>query len=370
MRAIVIGAGPAGLASAACLQRAGLAVRVLERTDRVAASWHGHYDRLHLHTPKDRSALPFRPMPADRPRYPSRAQVVEYLEAYSRAERLDIAFGAEVTRVAPEPGGWRVQTDRGAERAEVVVFATGPNGTAHRPDWPGLDSFRGAVLHSAGYRNALPFAGRRVLVIGFGNSGAEIAQDLAEAGVETEVSVRGPVNLLPRELFGIPIARFGLLRAVFGPGVADRLTAPVLRAVLGRHEDYGLRRPAKGPVAQIVEDGRIPLIDQGVLAVIRSGRLPVRPGIERIEGEAVRFADGGSASYDVLLLATGYRVDLRPLLPDVPGVLDPDGRPLVSGGRTAAQGLYFCSYRASPAGQLYITQRESRAIAADVPAPA
>jgi cation diffusion facilitator CzcD-associated flavoprotein CzcO len=366
MEAIVIGAGPAGLAVAACLKRRGAGVRLLERAGTVGSAWRGHYERLHLHTPKGRSGLPFRAMPAAYPRYPSRAQVVAYLEDYARAEGLAPAFGAEVASVAPEGAGWAVHHAGGVARAGVVVFATGLADRLFRPDWPGLAGFPGPVVHSSGYRAPAGLAGQRVLVVGVGNSGGEIALDLAEAGRTAEIAVRGLVNLLPKELLGIPIVSFGLLQKLFPYRVAAALTAPVLRLALGDYSRYGLVKSAKGPVAQVREDGRIPLIDIGTLARIRDGSIRVRPGLERVEGPEVHFAEGTAGRYDAIVLATGYRVDLRGMLGAVPGVLDAAGRPLVSGGRTAAPGLYFCSYRPTPNGQLRQIGTEARAIAADL----
>ena len=144
------------------------------------------------------------------------------------------------------------------------------------------------------------------------------------------------------------------------------MTAPVLRLAVGDHARHGLRRSAKGPLAQIVEDGTIPVIDVGALRAIREGRIRVRPGIERVEGARVRFTDGTAAERDAILLATGYRVDLRGLLPGVDGVLDAEGRPLGPGGEAAAPGLYLMGYRSVPNGQLRAIGAQARAIAADV----
>lgn len=366
MRVIVIGAGPAGLAVAACAGRAGHDVQVLERSDRIAPAWHGHYDRLHLHTPRWRSGLPGLPMPRGWPRYPSRLQVIEYLERYANHFGIAPRFRAEVQRVCQNGSGWTVSHSGGTEQADAVVIATGLAGQPHCPDWPGLGSFPGAVLHSSGYRAPHSVAGGRVLVVGFGNSGGEIALDLAEAGRRVDIVVRGPVNLLPKELFGIPIVQFGLLQKLLPYRVADAITAPVLRWAMGDYARFGLQKASKGPVAQVKEDGRVPLIDIGTLDAIRKGRVRVRPAIVSFDGDEVAFEDGSHQAYDALLLATGYRVDLQPMLDGVDGVLDGQGRPLTSGAPSARPGLYFCSYRASPNGQIRAIAQEARAIAADL----
>lgn len=363
MRVTIIGAGPAGLAVAACAKLAGHRVRLLERGDRIAPAWHRHYDRLHLHTPKAASALPGLPMPAGWPRYPSRPQVTEYLEAYAVRFGLGPACGAEVTDVSRAGAGWQVSHRCGTEICDAVVVATGMADRPCRPDLPGLDRFPGPVLHSSAYRNPGSLPGARCLVVGFGNSGGEIALELSEAGRGVDLVVRSPVQLLPRELLGIPIVQFGLLQRMLPYRIADAITAPVLRLAVGDFRRYGLARPRKGPVAQIREDGKVPLIDIGTLARIRSGAIRVRPAVARFEATTAHFDDGSTAEYDAVLLATGYTVDLRPILPTIPEALDALGRPRVSGA-AAVPGLYFCAYRPSPNGQLRAIGAEAGAIAA------
>lgn len=363
MKAIVIGAGPAGLAAAACLKQAGADVVLFEKADRAGSSWHGHYDGLRLHTARGRSSLPGLAFPASVGRYPSRSELIAYLGDYCRHHDLKPRFGTTVKRVSRAGTLWHADTDKGAETADIVVFATGFTGAPNRPVWPGSEGFPGQMLHSSEFRNAEPFRGQRVLVVGFGNSGGDIALELSEAAAKVDMSVRGPVNLLPKELFGIPITSFGILSKILPYRLADAVNAPILRMKLGRTESYGLQKAGKGPLAQIIEDGRIPLIDVGTLGAIKAGKITVQRGIESFNGATVRFSGGAQADYDAVVLATGYRVDLRPMLPGVNGVLDSSGRPLVSGGATAAKGLYFCSYRASAGGQLFQMSREAEAIA-------
>ena len=268
----------------------------------------------------------------------------------------------------PDTNGWQIETVGATEDADIVVFATGLNGMPFKPDLPGASAFSGRILHSSDYDSPADILPGRALVVGFGNSGGEISLDLAEAGADVTLSVRGPVNILPKEMFGMPVTSLGLLRRLFGYKVADKLTAPLLRAKIGRPEDYGLQSAGKGPVAQVVEDGRIPLIDIGTLDAIRAGQITVRPGIADIEAERITFVDGQSVEVDTILMATGYRVDLRSMLPENPDVLDATGRPLVSGGPSGADGLFFCSYYPSAEGQLRQSGIDAEAIAALVAA--
>lgn len=206
---IVVGAGPAGLAVGACLKRVGIPCVMLEQTAKVGATWHRHYDRLHLHTAKAYSGLPFVPFPKDYPRYPSRLQVIAYLEAYARQFRLEPRFGQQVIAARYANGCWEVETQDTRYQATNLVIATGYNREPYLPNWPGQVSFRGTLLHSSQYRNGEPFRNQKVLVVGFGNSGGEIAIDLWEHGAQASLAVRGPVNVIPRELFGIPILATG-----------------------------------------------------------------------------------------------------------------------------------------------------------------
>jgi cation diffusion facilitator CzcD-associated flavoprotein CzcO len=350
--AIVVGAGPAGLACAVTMRAAGLNVAVLEKSDSVGSVWRRHYDRLHLHTDRKRSGLPGMAMPKTFALYPSREQVVSYLE--DCAVRFDIrpVFNTTVSRLRRDGSQWRADTNRATFSATVAVVATGIAGAPYRPLWPGAELYRGVVIHSSDYRNPQAFAAKRVLVVGFGNSGGEIALDLANAGIDVALAVRSPVQILPRKLLGLPILAWAILYARWPARLVDLINAPILRLALGRIEDLGLRRAAKGPRQMIDEDGRVPLIDIGTLDAIRNGSIKIRGGIDRLTPEGVVFADGKSEPFDAVVLATGFRPDLRPLLPGVEGVFDRHGMPLVTGRATREAGLYFCGQTTSPTGQL------------------
>jgi len=362
--AIVIGAGPAGLATAAALQARGLNAAILEKADAVGAVWRRHYDRLRLHTDRGHSSLPGLPMPKTYGRYPSRAQVIEYLEAYAAKFDLKPLFNAPVRAVRRDRQAWLAEAGVNSRSAPIVVVATGWADFPHAPTWPGVETFDGEIVHSSRYRNPAPFVARRVLVVGFGNSGGEIALDLAEAGVEVTLSVRGPVNVIPRELFGVPILVFPIAEQWLPPRVADGLNAPLLRFAIGSIEKLGLKRSAKGPIQSIEEDGRVPLLDIGALAQIRAGRIKVRGAIARLEPKTVVFAKSPPEPFDAVILATGFRPDLRALLPDATGVLSETGAPLVSGRATAEPGLFFCGAIPSAIGQFRQIGIEARRIAA------
>jgi cation diffusion facilitator CzcD-associated flavoprotein CzcO len=359
---IIIGAGPAGLASAASMGALGLRATVLEKADTVGSVWRRHYDRLHLHTDRGHSGLPGMAMPRSYPTYPSREQVVEYLESYAAHFRIQPVFDTTVLKVARDGAQWRVDTNKAGVSAPVVVIATGWADFPYRPRWPGFDAFRGDLVHSSEYRNTSAYAGKRVLVVGFGNSGGEIALDLANAGIDTTLAVRGAVQILPRDLLGIPILSWAIAQKSLPARIVDFINAPVIRLAVGPIERLGLQRAAKGPRRMIEEDGRVPLLDIGTLARIRDGSIKVRGGIDHFTSDGVVFSGQGSQEFDAVILATGFRPDLRELLADVNGVLSQDGKPLVTGRATNAPGLYFCGLVASPTGQLREIGLEARRI--------
>jgi cation diffusion facilitator CzcD-associated flavoprotein CzcO len=350
--AIIVGAGPAGLACAAAMRQRGLRVLILEKADAVASVWRRHYDRLHLHTDRGHSGLPGLAMPRSYPRYPSRAQVVEYLESYAAHFDLRPLFDSAVQTIRHDGSAWHVDTKQKQFAAPVVVIATGWADFPYRPRWPGIEDYQGELVHSTLYRNPSAYAGKRVLVVGFGNSGGEIALDLAEAGVDVTLAVRGPVQILPRELLGLPILTWAIAQARLPARLADFINAPAIRLAVGSLKKLGLKAHAKGPRRMIEEDHRVPLLDVGTLARIRDGSIAVRGGIARFTRDGVAFVDSPAEAFDSVVLATGFRPDLRALLPDARGVFDEHGMPLVTGRATREPGLFFCGLVASPTGQL------------------
>lgn len=203
-------------------------------------------------------------------------------------------------------------------------------------------------------------------MVGFGNSRGEIALDLAEAGTGVALAVRGPVNIIPRDLFGIPIPVWAILFSPLPPRLADVLTSPLIRLSIGSLPRLGVRRPARGPFADVSERGRVPLVDIGSVAAIRSGSVSIRPDIRRLHPREVEFVDGQREPYDAIIAATGFRPDLRALLPEAVEALDARGVPKISGAPSAVPGLYFCGFRISPSGQLREIGLEARQIASHV----
>ena len=363
---LVIGAGPAGLAVSACLGREGVPYTLVERANAVAASWTRHYDRLHLHTVKRLSQLPFSPWPSDTPRYPSRADVVSYLQRYAVDHGIVPRTGIEVQYVARAGARFEVRTSAGVMTPRVVVVATGDNGEPVRPAFPGLATFAGRVVHAKDYRNPQPYLGARTLVVGCGNSGAEIALDLAEHGVEVAMVVRGPVHVVPRDLFGRPSQETSVLLSHLPVALRDALVAPILRLAVGDLSRWGIVRPAVGPGRMIEDTGRIPMLDIGTIAQVRAGRIRVVPGVAHVEPHGVRFADGTTRAVDAIILATGYHPALDRLVEGFAAIADSRGRPHRFGAETAMSGLFFVGFSNTPTGALREIALEAPRVAAHI----
>jgi cation diffusion facilitator CzcD-associated flavoprotein CzcO len=363
---LIVGAGPAGLATAACLKQAGVPAVVLEAGPSLGSSWRRHYDRLHLHTVKEQSHLPGLPFADDLPRYVARADVVAYLQAYAATFELAIRTDEAVRRVrAPvaSAGAFVVETARGVHEARAVVMAAGYNRVPNLDRLPGQERFGGALLHSSSYRSGQVFAGRRVLVVGAGNTGAEIALDLVEQGATPTLSVRAPVNVVPRDFLGMPTQLTSIRVRRLPLALADGLGRLVSRLAFGDLARWGFGRPALGPLSSIARRGRIPLIDVGTIAAVKGGRISVKPGVARLTETGAEFADDSAADFDAIVLATGFRPALAELV-DVPGVLDAEGRPVDWRGGGACPGLFFVGYHNVATGLLREIGLEAKAVAA------
>ena len=363
---VIIGAGPGGLAVASRLIERGLAVEVLERHSAVGSAWRGHYDRLHLHTIRELSALPGLPFDPELPRYVPRAAVVEYLEGYAARFGIRPRFGEAALSIVRHPeGGWLTTTEQGSRfLAQGVVVASGANQTPVVPALAGRDEFRGRVVHSRDYRGAAPFAAEHVLVVGMGNTGAEIALDLTEHAVDTTISVRSPVNIIPRDVLGWPSQRTAMTLARLPPRWADAIARRTQDLTVGDLRRWGIERPAISPIRQLLELGKTPVIDVGTLARIRAGEIRVKPGIERLTPEGVRFVDGSEAPFDSVVLATGYRADVQRLFPETPIPSDARGLPDETIGRGVRAGLAFVGFDLKAGGVLRRIGLQAETVAA------
>lgn len=361
----IIGAGPGGLATAAALHELGISTVVLEKSPSVAASWRAHYDRLRLHTTRGWSALPGLEIPRSYGRWVARDDFVSYLESYAEHFGIEVATGVEVDTIERSGEDWVLHANGGRRlTTPVVVVATGYNHTARIPVWPGRESFQGDLLHASRYRNAKPYEGKDVLVVGAGNTGAEIAADLAAGGAaHVRLAIRTVPHIVRRSTLGWPAQANGILCRRLPTRLVDRLAARMAKIAIPDLSSRGLPRPDTGLYTR-ARQGAIPVQDVGLIAAVRKGKVEPVAAVESFDGEKVRLADGSAVAPDVVIAATGFQRGLEDLVGHL-GVLDETGRPLAHGRRThpEAPGLYFIGYTNPLSGMLRELSLDARRIA-------
>ena len=311
----IIGAGSSGLAGAHRLMEQGFRVEVIERTDDVGGLWSFGspasrvFATTHLVTSKRMTEFPDFPMPADYPDYPSHGQAEAYLRLYARYYGIweHIQFGTSVTAVerSTDGRGWDVTVDDGTTRRyHAVIVANGHNWSPRWPDFPG--EFAGILLHAAEYRDAEMLRGKRVVVVGGGNSGCDIVCDAATVGAQAVHSLRRGYHVIPKYVFGMPIdqwaERFARRRVPLN--MRRAVGRMVLKASSQELWRYGYPRP----------DHRLwethPVINTQLIHHVTHGRVTPKPDIARFEGQDVVFTDGSRVTADIVVLASGYRIEL------------------------------------------------------------
>ena len=366
---VVVGAGPAGLAAAAMLRRAGGEPIVLER-DLLGASWRRHYRSLHLHTVRSLSSLPGSDLPRSCGRWVAGADFLAYLERYAERERLHVRTGTEVRRVDADGDGFVITAAGEPIRAASVVVATGYNAEPVLPAWAQAQGNGGSprIVHSSGYRDAAPYRGQAVLVVGAGNSGSDIALDLAGGGArEVWLSARSAPGVVPRQALGLPaqVAAIPLSRAP--RPLADAIAGLERRLFIGDLSARGLPARGDGIFTRHARRSVLPILDHGFARAVRAGRVTVVPAVAAVEGEEVVLEGGRRLRPDAVVAATGYRPALVPLVGHL-GVLGPEGLPLHHGGAVhpAVPHLHFTGFRNPITGALRELRFESAAIASAI----
>ncbi|MFV0296833.1 MAG: flavin-containing monooxygenase [Hyphomicrobiaceae bacterium] len=307
---LVVGAGPVGLAMADSLKQAGIAYDQVDASTGLGGNWrHGVYSTVHIISSKRSTAYADYPMPDGYPDFPSGKQMLAYLESYARDRGLmeHMEFNLKVVEATPNlDDTWRVRFSTGEERVyKGVAICNGHHWAKHGTDIPG--SYTGQVMHSKDYQKPADIAGKRVLVVGCGNSGCDLASEAARVGVSSDWSIRGGAWFLPKTAFGRPLTDLPIWRL---PIWSQRLILKALiRMFIGKYSDYGLPMPKH----KIFE--RHPTFGTDPLNYIRQGRITPRPQIKTTEGKTVHFADGSSGDYDLIVMATGFDL-VFPFLPE------------------------------------------------------
>lgn len=335
---LVIGGGQSGLAAAHALRSRRIGVIIVESGPRTSGSWPHYYDSLTLFTPARLSALRGRRLPGAPDRHPTRDEMSDYLARYGSALDVEVRLGHTVTGVTREAGNFRADiAGHPPVRAPIVIAATGGFGKPHRPALPGLEKYTGTLLHSAQYRSPDDFAGGRVIVVGGGNSGMQIAAELAPVA-DTSLATRSPLRFIPDHLLGTDV-----------------------------HSWITATRLGAAPIARFVTNPpAIPILDTGdYQAMIAAGKPDHRGLFHRVDGTDVTWPDGRTEHVDSIILATGFRPDLdylRPLR-----ALDAAGLPLHRNGvSTVVPRLYYLGLewqRTPTSATVWGAQRDAQYIA-------
>jgi cation diffusion facilitator CzcD-associated flavoprotein CzcO len=364
---IVIGAGAAGLAAADALARRGVEAVVLEKEPRVGEQWRRRHDQLRLNTHRRYSSLHGAPYPRKVGSFPHKNVVASYLERFAAERRLDIRFGVTATRIERDDEGWLVKAGEKEFRAANVVIATGRDRVPWMPNWEGADSFRGRLIHSAQFGNVSAYAGKRVLVVGAGNSGFDALNHLSK--IETGqmwLSVRNGPALLPKRFAGVTVHQLAGAMERLPLSWADWVLSATQRLAFGDLTRLGLPRTPKGGASRLAWEQTAIAVDEGAVKAMKDGRIKVVAPVARFAGDRVELRDGQRIDPDIVIAATGYRTGLEPLLGGL-DVLDQHGRPKLERGRLdALPGLWFLGMRPGLSGDFHSSMKQAEKIAAEI----
>ncbi|XBI60293.1 hypothetical protein VPH35_041239 [Triticum aestivum] len=326
---LIVGAGPAGLATAPCLGQFSIPYAIVERESCSASLWRNRaYDRLKLHLAKEFCELPHMSYPVDAPTYIPKTLFVKYLDDY--VENDEKCWSIVATDMS------KCTTVK--FRATFLVVASGENSAENIPMIHGLENFRGDVIHSSSYKSGKSYSGKNVLVVGSGNSGMEIAYDLATHGANTSIVIRSPIHVMTKKLI-----RLGMTLAHHLPlNLVDKLLVMAAYLIFGDLSRHGITRPKMGPMTLKSETGRSAVIDVGTVGLIKKGIIKVQGSISKIKGNIVKFQCCKRISFDAIVFATGYKSTANIWLKNGESMLNGNGLPIQKypNHRKGENGLY------------------------------
>ncbi|KAJ1380319.1 Flavin monooxygenase FMO [Sesbania bispinosa] len=330
---VIVGAGPAGLATSGCLNKLSIPNIVLERDDCHASLWRNRtYDRLKLHLGKDFCSLPHLPFSSDLPTFIPRVDFMRYLDDYVTHFNISIRYNRSVVSASMDYtfGKWRLlvkDTSSNVDEvyvADYLVVATGENSEGYVPELDGLESFEGEYLHCSKYLNGRAWYNKNVLVVGCGNSGMEIAYDLSNWGANTSIVIRSPVHYFTKEMVFAGMHMLKYLKV----DKVDKVMVFMSKMVYGDMSKFGLTRPKDGPFTMKIKGGRTPTIDVGCVEKIKKGKIKVYPAISSIKKDKIiEFEDGQNGQFDVIVFATGYKTNVLKWLKDYKDMFNENGMP-------------------------------------------
>ncbi|NEJ73436.1 SidA/IucD/PvdA family monooxygenase [Rhizobium phaseoli] len=361
---VVVGAGTAGLIAAFELRQVGIFPRIFERASRVGDQWRARHPQLTLNTHRDLSYLPSMRYPVGTPAFPKRDAVVAHLEDFVAKESMPIEFGVEVDHISISDGVYQLATNKGTVIARNIVIATGRDRKPIIPAWTGLERFKGKVIHAAEFGSPRDYDGKRVLVVGSGNSGFDILNHLAKQNTAALwLSSRHSPTLVPKRVFGVTVHRLSPLLAYFPTRLVDAALVATSYVAFGDLKRFGIGKPLTGGATRLKE-GTALGSDDGAVKAIKAGTIKVLPEVQSFDEDHVYFKDGQACLPDIVISATGYASDLERIVGNL-DLLDKQGRTLINGAQQLSHlpGLYFIGMRASIIGDIGSAKVQGRAIA-------
>jgi Pyridine nucleotide-disulphide oxidoreductase len=357
---VIIGAGLSGLSAAYALRQKGIDALILEKEQRIAEPWRKRHPQLHLNTHRRLSSLPGYPLSPDGPGFPSRDEVIGYLERYALATEANIRYATKVENLRRSGGRWSLETSTGTVHARYVIFATGKEHTPSIPDWPGKQKWRGRLIHSAELGDVAQYADKDILVVGAGNSGTDVLNHLARVPTHSvQVSIRHGSTIVPTWFAGFPVQLGSPVMEKLPLWLLDKVLAATEWLAFGDLRRFGIPKRAGG-ASRLIREGISPAIDRGFVSALKAGDARIVNAVSRFTKDAVVLADGKRLQPQIVIAATGYRTGLTSLLDKI-GVLNDRGLPVCDaiGEAIDVPGLWFAGMSPRLTGYFWAARRNS-----------
>jgi hypothetical protein len=357
---VIIGAGLSGLGAAYALHQRGIGSLILEKEERIAEPWRKRHPQLHLNTHRRLSSLPGYALPANGPAFPSRDEVIGYLERYAEATRANVRYASKVENLRRFGSHWSLDTTTGRVRTRHVIFATGKEHTPAIPDWPGKERWCGQLIHSSLLGNVTNYADKDVLVVGAGNSGTDVLNHLVRVPPRSlRVSIRHGSTIVPTWFLGFPVQLGSPLMEKLPLWLLDKVLAATERLSFGDLGRFGIPKRAGG-ASRLICEGVSPAIDRGFVAALKAGDVRIVGAVSHFTEDAVVLADGKRLEPQVVIAATGFETGLAPLLGNL-GVLNDRGLPVckANGEAIGAPGIWFAGMSPRLTGYFRTVSRSS-----------